>query len=98
MDKKIRPVISILNSLGIPTTGSCQGHIDHGAPAPWIKVTPTRARDFTPMLRKVKAHLRDFYENRTVPDDARIVTQKANSGFWVHNGGGSYDHWRAFVK
>jgi hypothetical protein len=97
MDKKIRSLVFILNSRGIRTTGSCEGHIDHGAPAPWVKVTPS-AKTSRPILRKISRYLDEFYVDRTVPDDVHLVVQKAHSGFWIHNGGEAYDRWRAFVN
>lgn len=39
IDPKIRRAVSALNKIGIPTTGSCQGHSTYSSPAPWIKIT-----------------------------------------------------------
>jgi hypothetical protein len=97
VDQKIRGIVSLLNFRGIRTTGSCEGHITHGAPAPWVKVTPPKARSAS-VLRKTSRYLNAFYAQRTVRDDVRLVIQKANSGFWIHNGGDGYNRWRTFVN
>lgn len=113
IDKKIKKPVSYLNFLGIPTTGSCEGHVDHGSPAPWIKVTvphePLTSRQNTATYRrwqnknkklwqKASGFLNDFYKNRNVPYDARLVVETANSGFWIHNGGKDYIRWRKLVN
>lgn len=110
IDKKIKKTVSYLNILGIPTTGSCEGHVDHGSPAPWIKVTiphEPKATNTTTyqkwqdnnkkILRKVSDLFDKFYEGRNVPRDIRLVIKTANSGFWIHNGGNDYDRWRTRI-
>jgi len=101
-----------LNSLGIPTTGSCEGHIDRGSPAPWVKVTPSSARvsgrhdsgeresgiEAGHIRKKALECLSTFYEKRNVPHDVRLEIEKAHSGFWIHNGGESYRRWRTYVN
>jgi hypothetical protein len=113
MDAKIRDFILILNSHGIRTTGSCEGHINHGSPAPWVKVTPLsrttsgetnyhhcgrRRTGDDQILRKSAQYLSEFYNARRVPRDARLVIEKAQFGFWIHNGGVGYSRWRKFVN
>jgi hypothetical protein len=100
MDQKIRGLVSILNSCGIPTTGSCEGHIDHGSPAPWVKVTPangskTKNRH---VLRNTVRYLNAFYLHRNASRDVHLAIKKAHSGFWIHNGGAGYNRWRTFVN
>jgi hypothetical protein len=36
LDPDITDTVIALNMLGIPTTQSCEGHLDHGRPYPWI--------------------------------------------------------------
>jgi hypothetical protein len=36
MDQGIIEAVVALNLLGVTTTGSCEGHLDHGLAAPWI--------------------------------------------------------------
>ena len=38
IDEKIKPLIFELNRLEIPTSGSCEGHVDHGFPGPWVSI------------------------------------------------------------
>jgi hypothetical protein len=109
IDEKIRGLVLILNARGIPTTGSCEGHIDHGSPAPWVKITPPGGEKNSRNHRKpkvVEGHFREkvlryldeLYKHRHVPRDVRIVIDHARAGFWIHNGGNSYSLWRHFVN
>lgn len=46
-------------------------------------------------LRKlVSGFLSEFYKNRRVPKDNRIVVEAARRSFWIHNGGEDYVKWR----
>lgn len=36
IDEGIRETVVALNLLGFPTSQSCEGHLDHGCPYPWI--------------------------------------------------------------
>lgn len=38
LDEGISETVVALNVLGIHTTGSCEGHLDHGVAAPWIDI------------------------------------------------------------
>ena len=38
MDTKIIDTVAILNLYQIPTSGSCEGHIDHGIANPWVNL------------------------------------------------------------
>lgn len=37
-DDNIKEALTALNVIGLPTSSSCEGHIDHGVPAPWIHI------------------------------------------------------------
>lgn len=37
VDGGIRPLVTALRALGLPTIGSCEGHVDHGYPFPWVQ-------------------------------------------------------------
>ncbi len=112
IDKKIKNAVLYSNLLGIPTTGSCEGHVNHGSPAPWIKVTtpfePAGGKRLTDayrrwqmkdreIRRRALKFLGEFYKGRNAPRDIRLVIKNANSGFWIHNGGDDYARWRKFV-
>ena len=113
VDKKIRSLVLALNRRGIPTTGSCEGHIDHGSPAPWIKITPPddaanfeydpggyrrRKTGSDHIRQKTLRYLDEFYSGRNVPHNVRFVLEEAHSGFSIHNGGDAYCRWRTFVS
>jgi hypothetical protein len=97
IDEKIKDLVSALRRLDIPTTGSCEGHKDHGAPAPWIKITPGADNDPVQLQKKVTALLDSFYKDHVPEEDARFVVENANFGFWIHNGGKDYVQWRKEV-
>jgi hypothetical protein len=97
IDEKIKDLVIILNQLDIPTTGSCQGHIEYGAPAPWIKITPPKENDGR-VKNKMAKLLETFYKDHSPEKDARFIIENANFGFWIHNGGTDYDRWRAEVN
>jgi len=37
IDKRIKYAVQVFNTLNFKTTASCQGHIKHGLPFPWIE-------------------------------------------------------------
>lgn len=94
IDNKIKSLVATLNELGIPTTGSCKGHIDHGSPAPWIKVMNPDIL----ILEKAHRLLNKFYSNRTVSPEIQFIIERGKSGFWIHNGGEDYKRWRELVN
>ena len=38
VDEGIKEAVVIFNAVGLYTSGSCEGHLNHGLPAPWIDV------------------------------------------------------------
>ena len=98
IDIKIKGLVSALNSLGINTTGSCEGHVNYGSPAPWITITPRNKKDGIELLKVVSQLLNSFYKNHIPEEDARFITENANVGFWIHNGGDDYIAWRKAIK
>ncbi|MDI6820652.1 MAG: hypothetical protein QMD65_00540 [Patescibacteria group bacterium] len=113
IDEKIKETITILNLLGITTTGSCEGHIDYSAPAPWIKITalhePKKIKqnkeaywkwqnENQKFRQKTLKLLNEFYKDRIVAPDIRLVIENAKAGFWIHNGGKDYKQWREIVQ
>lgn len=99
IDPKIKTLVKVLNKIGFPTTGSCQGHVDYGHPAPWVKITPKNKVETDKLLKSISGILAEFYKINQTRKDARIVVQKGNAGFWIHNGGGDYEKsWNAMLK
>ena len=39
IDEGIKETVVFLTALGIPTEGSCEGHIDHGYNGPWVDIS-----------------------------------------------------------
>ena len=100
IDEKIEGLVRALNTGGIPTTGSCEGHADRGAPAPWAKIgAPENTPADTEALKeKLAGILRAFYATRKTTDEARLVLEDGHAGFWLHNGGEAYHRWREQVE
>jgi len=38
IDKEIKEAVIMFNAVGLYTSGSCEGHLNHGLPAPWIHI------------------------------------------------------------
>ena len=46
IDQGIKKTVALLNLLGFPTSGSCEGHVDvdHGLLTPWVDITPSNRK------------------------------------------------------
>lgn len=44
LDPGIRDTVIALNALGIHTAQSCEGHLDHGRPYPWVTIHSDEAK------------------------------------------------------
>lgn len=84
IDKKIKPLVLELNRLGFPTSGSCEGHIDHGFPGPWVSVYPDETKI------KAESLLAEFYSNKNSSPDIKISIVPGNGSFWIYSGGGKF--------
>lgn len=85
IDHGIFDTVVALNILGIPTHQSCEGHLTHGAPYPWVDIAVIDSRERTgqPIKEKELARLQlryrmfgylsAFYQERRVSFD-RIIT------------------------
>lgn len=88
IDAGIFDTVMALNVLGVPTTMSCEGHLDHGLPYPWVDIGwpspefPVEIRlpgkvlsnkPPSPDMGKMQSLLDEFYCDRTVPPDRRII-------------------------
>ena len=91
----------MLNRFGIATTGSCEGHIDYGAPAPWIKISPKKkpyASEAKRLKRKTALLLKEFYKNRKTNPTVKLKIKQGKFGFWLYNGGQDFLDWRRVVE
>ncbi|SRR5258708_820649 len=60
IDKGIFETVVVLNSLGIATSASCEGHLDHGLPHPWIDVElPEPINHDTPEIAQMREDIRE---------------------------------------
>lgn len=91
IDLKIKNLVSILNRLGITTTGSCEGHIDHGSPVPWVKINSEKE-----LRNKVTSLLKVFYKNRKLQSTAKLKIKSGKAGFWLYSGQ-DFLAWRKIV-
>jgi hypothetical protein len=65
IDEGILETVVALNALDIPTSMSCEGHLDHGLPYPWIDVsTPSFVKDDTPEITEILELQRRLLELR----------------------------------
>lgn len=55
IDKEIKGVVIALNLMGIETTASCGGHLDHGLSYPWIDI-----QIYPPEVKKLMQKLSDI--------------------------------------
>ncbi len=66
IDEEIRGLVIALNAVGLHTTASCAGHLDHGLAYPWVDIEDPEA---APLARKA-ADLLDAAQ-RALPDQER---------------------------
>ncbi len=55
IDPGIFETVVALNVLGIPTVGSCEGHLERAVAAPWVDVEPPEALSLRQRLRELQA-------------------------------------------
>ncbi len=65
IDREIRPIVVALRAFHVDTSGSCQGHIGHGAPFPWVDIDDHHSWVFD-MLAKMYARQRCSYDRTLV--------------------------------
>lgn len=82
IDEKIKPLVFELNRLEIPTSGSCEGHVDHGFPGPWVSVHAPQE-----IKTKVESLLNEFYFNRNTDPNTRLSLMDGHGSFWIYSGG-----------
>lgn len=69
VDKKVKKLVVGLNYCGIPTVASCEGHLDHGLPYPWVDVS----YEYAEKLARVAS-----WQNRP-----RLPNGRWNENTWV---------------
>ena len=81
IDHGIHDTVIALNLLGFPTTASCEGHDDHGTPAPWVAVRVERGEDMehgvllaSSVRSRIDRLLDDYYTTTYMPERLMIRT------------------------
>ena len=82
IDKGIFDTVVALNILGFDTDMSCEGHLDHGLPYPWIDIRHT-AEEHYGLFR----YLSRFYDGRVVSFDCIITINERGR---ISSQGGKY--------
>ena len=101
IDPMIITAVTALRAHAFPTTGSCEGHLRWGLPAPWIDVGVSTKRPVNRsgvrrknllMQRRLVRLLDRFYEHRVVASGERLVIVPVGifGGFCIKNQGAEY--------
>ncbi len=67
IDENIKEPVIALNAFGISTDGSCEGHLDHGLPYPWIDIPVT----YSELKNEVQSY-QEIIQNRKYSDEETI--------------------------
>lgn len=59
IDEGIKVATTALNVLGVNTTASCEGHLDHGTNAPYVDVEASEARGLAKRLDDAEGQKKD---------------------------------------
>ena len=97
IDKNIKCLVIALNEKGFTTSGSCNGHVNYGSPAPWVMVrifSEHEPEETENLKNKMISFLGDFYKNRNTLEDLKISILAGHDGFWLYNGGKKFLVWR----
>ncbi len=93
IDEKIKPLVSELNRLEIPTSGSCEGRVDHGFPGPWVSIhAPQKIK------AEVESLLNEFYSDRNTDPSTRLSLMDGHGSFWIYSGGEKFLKFRDEVN
>ena len=57
IDEHIKAIVIALRYYGFHTSASCQGHMDHGLPYPWVEISANRSG-----MKHLRKLLKVFYE------------------------------------
>src|SRR6266700_2817447 len=74
IDPKIRDTVVAFNVVGIHTVASCAGHVDHGAPYPWIDVGDPAIEELSQTIaRRLHEGERDAPETKQLQHRCRLL-------------------------
>lgn len=77
VDQNIKEPVVALNAFGISTDGSCEGHLNHGLPYPWIDI-PVAYAELKNELQSYREIIqnRKYLDEKTIEKDDPILYQK----------------------
>lgn len=101
IDPRILDTVVALQFHGFPTDASCEGHLDHGRPAPWVEIEAPTSKNLRGnakeayllrhrkrLLWRMLHLLSAFYRKRFVPADVLLYCRPIGyAGFWLTNQG-----------
>ncbi len=101
IDEQIKESLVAFNLVGLPTSASCEGHVDHGISAPWIEVSaPNQPEERFFGENEIFQKVAEKYGIQ-VEDMKRMANPEANRAYWEAVGEAScqeetpeYRHWR----
>jgi hypothetical protein len=64
IDKNIKQVVVALRYSGFNTTASCEGHLDHGFPYPWVDIRYKDSKSRENKKRRLSKYIKQFYKTR----------------------------------
>jgi len=94
IDPGIKDAVTALRVAGLPTSGSCEGHLEDGLPFPWVEVNPEGPEGWheTPegqeayraqlsgLRQRADELLEAFYAQHTAPSEVRL--KAVDMGIW----------------
>jgi hypothetical protein len=60
IDEGILETVVALNALDIPTSMSCEGHLDHGLSYPWVDIELHRNQSDPPEIALIRDNIREL--------------------------------------
>jgi hypothetical protein len=67
IDSGILETVIALNALGIETSASCEGHLDHGIAAPWIDIEAKSASEDVRRVAQIFTRADEAFERQNLP-------------------------------
>jgi hypothetical protein len=67
VDSGILETVIVLNALGIETSASCEGHLDHGIAAPWIDIQAVSASEGSRRVAQMFTRADEAFERQNLP-------------------------------
>jgi hypothetical protein len=69
IDSGILETVIALNALGIETSASCEGHLDHGTGAPWIDIQAHSAGEQSIQVAEMFMQADKAFEEQVLPEE-----------------------------